>query len=881
MTEMNAAQQFLVRFAEPLSGAERRRIVIWHDAAGEFEEDFDGLAVAAASGEVQTGERPVRFEKAQDGSLFSLKRLIAREDTESDFAVYRQRAAGDIAGDLLADIELYAEHFRADGLSLLLQSLDAADTAEVRRALEDMRAFFVAKDRVARFAAVAPHPQNAGDVYSGVLAAALDAKEPTAQAIVRAYALRSLIDQEEGQPGVTLEQLRKFGADEALARFVGNVTGFEGELSQIDVLMEHLLLSALSATVPEGVMDGLQGRYSPAHGQFCLVNVHDWNEAGARDSAMLADVAESVQDRLNLELRFAKVPSTSLLNSDVFPAAARAIVADLAASMAQGADRRDEVRDAAGARSGLAGYADVACYFDALMAAADMQDFLRAHAEGYHEAPAARVWDAYVGGWWQMDAAYRRFCEAAQRCVLQADPTLSDSLGSLMEWANNQYVNGFVTPANECWTATAEHDWETLGYVEGVPRQRRFYDEVVENELAGAKRVVVIVSDALRYEVGHQLAEALEQRQRVKCELSAVQATFPSITSLGMAALLPHRSMAVSAEGGLSVTVDGMSTAGTKQREAVLQARRSASTAVSAKDLLAMKGAEQKALARDAEVVYIYHNAIDAAGEASATEHNVFAACDQAIDDICALVRIAANQMGASRMVVTADHGFLYTREPVPASDKLGLKELEATDAVVGERYVVAPGGSTDGLLLSVSMDAAGGEGLIGLAPRGFVRINRPGGVSHYAHGGLSLEELCVPVLRVHGGSRAKGIAAAAPAEVRLLDTDRRITSMLFGVRLYQPEPVGGKVTPATYEVVMTDDGGNPVSDVRRAVADRTDADERARSMELRFALKEGRAYRSSDAYYLVARDTETGMPLFSEPYTIDIAFAPMDDFGF
>ena len=172
MAELDVREQFLGRFAEPLSGAARRRIVIWHDADGEFEEDFDALAAAAEAGELPAGERPLRFLKAEDGALFAAKRTLAREDTESDFAVHRQRPMGDIAGDLLADIELYAEHFQADGLSLMVQAVGAADTAEVREALAELRPFFAAKDRLSAFATVMPRATDAADVRAGVLAAA-------------------------------------------------------------------------------------------------------------------------------------------------------------------------------------------------------------------------------------------------------------------------------------------------------------------------------------------------------------------------------------------------------------------------------------------------------------------------------------------------------------------------------------------------------------------------------------------------------------------------------------------------------------------------------------------------------------------------------------
>ena len=167
MAELDVREQFLGRFAEPLSGAARRRIVIWHDADGEFEEDFDALAAAAEAGELPAGERPLWFLKAEDGALFSAKRTLAREDTASDFAVYRQRPAGDVAGDLLADIELYAEHFQADGLSLIVQAVGAADTSELRAAISELRTFFAAKPRVAAFAAVMPGASSGADVRPG------------------------------------------------------------------------------------------------------------------------------------------------------------------------------------------------------------------------------------------------------------------------------------------------------------------------------------------------------------------------------------------------------------------------------------------------------------------------------------------------------------------------------------------------------------------------------------------------------------------------------------------------------------------------------------------------------------------------------------------
>lgn len=70
--QTEAKDQFLARFAAPLSGAARRRIVVWHDADGEFSEDFDALAAAAAAGQLTPGERPLQFARDEDGVLFAL-----------------------------------------------------------------------------------------------------------------------------------------------------------------------------------------------------------------------------------------------------------------------------------------------------------------------------------------------------------------------------------------------------------------------------------------------------------------------------------------------------------------------------------------------------------------------------------------------------------------------------------------------------------------------------------------------------------------------------------------------------------------------------------------------------------------------------------------
>ena len=131
----------------------------------------------------------------------------------------------------------------------------------------------------------------------------------------------------------------------------------------------------------------------------------------------------------------------------------------------------------------------------------------------------------------------------------------------------------------------------------------------------------------------------------------------------------------------MDVFVDGNPTVSTEQRGAILSAANPDSVAVTYKDLLQMKPSEQRALIVGKEIVYIYHNTIDALGDKPATEIKVFEACETAIDELTGIVKIILNDLGTN-IFITADHGFLYTYKPLDESHKISRQTFN------GEVYV-------------------------------------------------------------------------------------------------------------------------------------------------------------------------------------------------
>lgn len=173
---------------------------------------------------------------------------------------------------------------------------------------------------------------------------------------------------------------------------------------------------------------------------------------------------------------------------------------------------------------------------------------------------------------------------------------------------------------------------------------------------------------------------------------------FPSITKFGMAALLPHKELTVAPAGsGLAVLADGQSTEA-PNRDAVLKAANPKSVALKATDIIAMKRSERSAKVRGMDVVYIYHDTIDAASHTD--DKKVFPACEEAIAELKNLVRIIVNEFTGTSILLTADHGFLYTMKPLTEDSKAGSGLQKDQVIEQARRYVITtPDAESDHLL--------------------------------------------------------------------------------------------------------------------------------------------------------------------------------------
>ena len=380
------------------------------------------------------------------------------------------------------------------------------------------------------------------------------------------------------------------------------------------------------------------------------------------------------------------------------------------------------------------------------------------------------------------------------------------------------------------------------------------------------------------------MADQLQRETQSKVSISSMQSIFPSITKFGMAALLPHKELTVEVRNDvLTVLADGQSTA-SSYRDKILKSDNPENVAVKYNDIITMKRAERSELVKGKDkVVYIYHDTIDEASHTSDTA--VFSACDKAISELKNLVRIIVNEFGGTNILITADHGFLYTYSPLTEDDKADKNSFKGMDVEYGRRYAIMQKGAQPNYLLPVKF-LGGNTEFDGFAPRESIRIKMNGGGMNFVHGGISLQEMVVPVIEYHylrndsmEYRRNKQKYDTKPVTVNLLSANRKISNMIFSLNFYQKDAVSANREATTYQVYFTDENGKLISDVQKIIADKTSDNGAERTFRCQFNLKSLK-YSNTATYYLVIADEQGLQMPQREPFQIDIAFA-VDEFDF
>ena len=831
-------------------------VVVWDDPAGEFGEVLSELELPGVTCCVE-----------REGERFELKALVNDLREGERLLVYRSVGRGD-GPDWVADVTAYAPAFAADAMTTRLAELGARDTPEMREAARSFSPLLKRAGGMRRVRALRERFETPNELALAVMVAALGVDVPASAD----WAVLAFVEAAHAEGAeAACERLRRAGALGAFRRMLGEYVGFLGDPGREGAVAAHVLTEALGMEAPLLVAPSCGEAAARRADEVLRLWVQVARGGGAPCDA-LSRAAHDVEEGRGIAGALSSCDTDTLARVLVLPSACLAVCSRAVEALACGGELDEPLRAALERLRAGVWRGRYVALVAAVEAAGALEAFRRAHRMGLSSGTlgggADVVWGAYTSDWYVADTSYRHF-RAALPAALDEAPELDEGLCHLADRVEGLYARSLLRDMARAWEDAAAADLASRGHAEGIPRQGDFFVAEVEPLIAKGRRAWVVISDALRYEVAAELGEELERTTQGQVTLASMQAGFPSVTSCGMAALLPHGTLGVVARAagpdgtppGIDVLVDGMPTQGTAARGAVLQAHldayhpESRGVALQASSFTKMSRAERREAVGDAAVAYLYHNRIDAIGDDATTEDDVFAACADAVGELSRLVALIVREFRATDVLIVSDHGFLYTAQPLAETDKASLSDVRGSVVAYGRRYVVGGADLASEALMPVSLAGASEGALRGLAPHECIRIRRAGGGENYVHGGVSLQELCVPVLRFRNyraGSR--GFRERSRATLSLVSPLPMITNLAFELELLQNEPVGSKTLPAAYELQVIGPEGEAVTEAQRVLADSREPDAVDRTVHVGLHVREECARGGELRCRLVAR---------------------------
>jgi hypothetical protein len=259
-----------------------------------------------------------------------------------------------------------------------------------------------------------------------------------------------------------------------------------------------------------------------------------------------------------------------------------------------------------------------------------------------------------------------------------------------------------------------------------------------------------------------------------------------------------------------------------------------------------------RALIRDHDVVYIYHNVIDAVAHKAASEGQVFEAAENTLKELENLVRRLAGN-NASNLIITADHGFIFQNRPIHEGDYSPAEVRGEKITHKDRRFVLGTGlEQTDGLTKRTAREAGlEGETEI-LIPRSIGRLRLSGSGSRFVHGGAALQEVVVPVLLIN--KRRSSDVEQVEVEP-ILTATQLITTGQHTVRLYQSLPVTEKRRMIRLRIGLYGPDGTPLTNEEERSFEETSEDARRRETTIRLILgKAADAFNDRDVRLVLTR---------------------------
>lgn len=845
------------------------RIVFWYDEKKELRDAFESLSL----------DNIEKIEIANNE--FSIKHKLLRESPKAQFLLYKEDKQPEPIKNWLLDVELAHIVFRTDQVAIWLSELELP--SEFTELVELHSAFFdsigdtneakvLAEKRKQVLKSLIVPDDTLSQIRSKMLFVAAGA---TQKGDARLDVILELLMADMGNNDAhqLIEQCK---LDSFLWQQVTNQYGYQSDNPSIKDFVFELFKFCYLAELPTGLQGTTVEPESATKKNMsnsALVFFKRWKDSRTHQNTfewLSAQRSKIMNIENDLQHRSLK----DVLELDYFRVIDQKVIHELVSGVANRTVSQGEVAVWCRQRRQGHWYNDFAFLYDAVDFAS--QFFALLDASKFDMSTASEGVQRYTKHWYKLDQLYRQYVHALK---VSAQPTL---LSSLTEQIENLYTNSYVQTLSNAWQQHV--DAMTTWTVPEVKSQSDFYSHWVKTKyLDKNKKVCVIISDAFRYEAGEEMVSRIRQEDRFEAELEHALSAMPSYTQLGMASLLPQSreyplQLADNKTG--TVFMGELSTQGTDNRDKILKTiHGDRSSAVQAKSLIEMTQSDSRELLKANDVLYIYHNRIDHAGDKMQSEGEAFEATEKTFDDLLKLIKKLTNA-NASNLLITADHGFIYQNSKLEESDYLS-KDVVGEILYNDRRFVLGKGLTSGKSLKAFSSNELGLKGDVhAVIPKGIQRLRLSGSGSRFVHGGASLQEVIVPIIKIN---------KKRSSDTRIVDVDilrggsNMITSGQLSVTLYQVEAVTDKAQPRSLRVGIYTESGKLISDSHTVRMDLTSENAREREMKLRLLLNQEAESANNQEVILKLEEPVSGSNQYQEykqlRYTIRRSFTSDFDF--
>jgi uncharacterized protein (TIGR02687 family) len=793
MSELGVLKKALAdRFASGRKAGERH-IAFWHDPQGEYESDLDELKADLDQVSV------IRVARDE----YAVKYRLLKQEPERSFIVYRKGGVADGTTNWLWDLELAYGVFTADRASMDAQDLGLPPSLQSEVAQHPK--FFNSADRKAKLKALLASEDDRVKLRAKMSAVVLGIKEHSFGELTRSLLIENAAGSTAGYDALVGYGLSDFYWEGAEA-----IYGYTSKSPKIGDFVEWVF--ANSNTDFDSVKVGARHDYSA------------WrNDVRSRES--MATLARRVEQDLDVESQIATTPVDYLLALDAFEAIDRRIIAELALGVSTQTLTVRDIQDAEKARQTTFWYTldpSIRALYTAIRSAAELLSEIDGLSVAIADFDDGLT--RYRERWFRIDQRYRQFLLAAHTTEH------TEPLAPLITQVELFYTNKFVFPLATEWQKQVNtlSIWKSAEY----RSQGSFYNWYVEPFVAQNRRIVVVISDALRYEAADELASRLRSDNRVNYEakLDVVLGSLPSYTQLGMASLLPHTTIGFAGKDS-AVVVDGQPAGGMVNRSKILA--QVGGIALSSEDVMAKKVKDElRPFLQQHKVVYVYHDTIDKRAHKLGSESGTPEAVRDAVAE---LARVIDKLTSAdANVLVTADHGFLFQESKIGDGSKLD-EEPHGDIRFRDRRFLL---GEDFKETSSFNTFTSAQLGLVGdwqvHIPKSIYRLTQKqmGAADRFVHGGATLQEITVPVITI----ARKGKSEVRLVEVQIKPKSDVLTNSIVRVTLLQSEPISEKVHARELRAAFYYDGA-PISDQVVAVFAAT-GDERDRLQEIKLQIR-------------------------------------------